>query len=245
MIANLLGTIAISNQVLVRGTNLTSGFNGSSPPPSVNTASVSPLSNSLLLLAVMLRRGDSVQPVQPTITGNGLTWVLVNSVYYDSVPPSMKTLFVFRAMGASPSTGSVTINIGAGNGVTDVIWTLDEFTNVNTSGTNGSGAIVQSVVNSDNSDTISTLTATLSAFSNIRNATYGAITISNLSTGVTSMAAGTGFTKLSDVDDNVTNNSIGSEFRSDNDTTVDVTAKNAGVTANSDIAIIAIEIAVQ
>ena len=73
------------------------------------TASHTPAPNTLQLLEVVARTNISVDTVQPTVTGNGLTWVLVNDIVYDTTSSSRKRLSVFRAMGSSPSTGACTI----------------------------------------------------------------------------------------------------------------------------------------
>lgn len=197
------------------------------------TASVSPTGNRLELLTVTSRTGISTEPNEPTITGNGLTWVKVDGVYWDTTSGSRKKTTVFRAMGASPSAGTIAIDFG-GQAQTDVIWSLVEFDGVDTSGTNGSGAIVQTATNSDGSATVSTITATLAAFSSVNNATFGAFGYSSASNNMT---VGSGFTESSDdwTTGNQTENFT--EYKLSNDTTVDASGG-----ANGEIGAIAIEI---
>jgi hypothetical protein len=124
---------------------------------------------------------------------------------------------VFRALGASPSSGTIAIDFG-GQNQTDVVWVLDQLSGIDTSGTNGSGAAVQSVSNTDETGTATSLTVTLAAFGSANNATFGAF--SNTVTGST-VTAGSGFTISGNVASG-TNIRGTTEFRNDNDTTVDM-----------------------
>jgi hypothetical protein len=155
--------------VAVAFSNLTSGGD-TTDLTSYSTASVSPGANRLLLLGVdAYIAAGSVQPPQPTISGNGLTWVLVNSVDHDAAGTDRGGTWLFRSMGASPSSGAITIDFGATT-ISACAWTLDDADGVDTSGTNGSGAVVQSVTASANDVTV---TATLAAFSDASNAGFG------------------------------------------------------------------------
>lgn len=101
------------------------------------TASITPTANRLVLAAVM-SEGTAAEEI-PAVTGNGLTWVEVLSIA-DAGPTNRLT--VFRALGASPTAGAVTFAFGATQ--TRCAWSIVEFASVDTSGTNGSGAVVQS-----------------------------------------------------------------------------------------------------
>lgn len=201
----------------VAGSNLTTGADTGGDASST-TASISPGSNRLVLLTVDQRTGISTDPNQPTATGNGLTWVVVNSIVYDTTSSSRKRVTVLRAMGASPSSGAVTIDFGGQNN-TDVHWSIDEFTGVDTSGTNGSGAIVQSVAEKDESGSASTLVVDLAAFGSTSNATFGGFGLST----ETGYAVGSGFSLLGTANTFTGSARVISEFRNDNDTTVDIT----------------------
>jgi len=187
---------------------------------SFSTASITPSANKLVLLSVASRVSGG-GTTAPTVTGNGLTWVLVRST---KEAASWNRISVFRAMGASPSSGATTISFGS---ITQLsaIWSVTEYTNMDTSGTNGSGAIAQIATNSGIA--VTTLTATLGAFSATANATYGAI-VSEVAGAITH---GTDFTEIHDV--NVTDNSLETEWKNSNDTTVDwswgPTARVAGI----------------
>lgn len=216
-------TISVSN--LATGAD-TDGSNGST------TTTVSPSANKLLLLSVSSRTGISTNPNQPTITGNGLTWVPINTVVWDETSSSRRRTTLFRAMGTSPSSGTISISF-SGQNQTDVIWIVDEASNVSTSGTNGSGAIVQSSTNDDESGSATGLTTTLSTFSDSYNATYGSFGLDTQN----SPSAGSGFSMVGQ-EDNGFSNSMGhiTEFKSTNDTSVDV-SNNAQTTLIGGVAV--------
>lgn len=215
----------------VTAANLTAGVDADGNSSST-TASVTPTANKLQLLTIRSRTGISADPNTPTATGNGLTWVTVNSIVYDSASSSRKRITVLRAMGSAPTSGTIAIDFG-GQNQTSVGWVLDEISGVDISGTNGSGAIVQSATNSDETVTTGTLTVTLSAFSSSKNATFGAFAEGGNGT----YTKGTGFTELASVADGTDLIDLLTEFRSDNDTSVDATDS-----VNSELGGIAIEI---
>lgn len=198
-------------------TNLTTGadIDGGS---SSTSASISPGANRLVLATIDQRTGITADPNQPTATGNGLTWVVVNSIVYDTSSSSRKRVTVLRAMGASPSAGAVTFDFGGQNN-TDVHWTIEECTGMDTSGTNGSGAIVQSVTAKDETGSASSLTVTLAGFGSADNATFGGFGVST----ETGYAVGSGFTLKGTSNTFAGSSRVISEFRSDNDTSVDIT----------------------
>ena len=191
----------------------TSGGSGAS---SYTTASIAPGANRLILAAVSQQGNAGDATV--TLSGNGLTWVQVANVV--SVTGT-RQFTLFRTIGSSPSSGVVTITCSATN---IVMWSISEFNGIDISGTNGSGALVQSATrdNEGNADTSTTIT--LGAFSNAANATFGALyaTIDALT-----ISAGTNFTLLSNI---TSPQSIGSEWRNDNATSVVLTYPS-----NSDI----------
>lgn len=202
----------------ISGSNLTSGYDtdGNS---TASTSSVSPSANKLLLLTVLSRTAITADPNQPTVTGNGLTWVAVDSLLWDTSSSSRKKTTVFRAMGSSPSTGAISIDFG-GQNQTHVSWGLEEFTGIDTSGTNGSGAIVQTAKGFDDTTEQASFTVTLGAFSNINNATFGAWGCGDDSSPTT---AGEGFTKYSDVTiSGAGDPRLTTEFKNSNDTSVDI-----------------------
>lgn len=192
------------------------------------TASITPSANKLILVWVgnVSTSGDQT----PTLTGNGLTWVQVASV--NGFPAAAARITLFRAMGASPSTGAVTIDFG-GTAQHRCLWSICEFGNVDTGGTNGSAAVVQSVTNLALAAT--SLTVTLGAFGSTGNATAGGFyTRGN---GSADLVPGSGFTQLGEVVQVDTSEGMLSEWRNDNDTSVDASWGNL-----EDIGGIAVEI---
>lgn len=160
---------------------------------SYSTASVTPSANKLQLLAVATRHG-SATPNTPTASGNSLTWVAIDNSHFDT-SGSQRKITLFRAMGSSPTSGAITIDF-AGQTQTGAVWALIEVTGMDTSGTNGSGAIVQSKTNQDTTGTATGLTITFdSAISSTDNAVFGTFGIGD---GNISMNPGTGFTELTD-----------------------------------------------
>lgn len=187
----------------VTATNLTA--NGStSTASSYNTASITPSSNNLVFAFV---KNDGGSQETASLSGNSLTWVQVATVTIGATA----RVSLFRALGASPTGGAVTISFGANQ--TSCDWVIDQFANVDTTGTNGSGAVVQSATNSDTSTTTS-LTVTLAAFGSINNATYGGFRSGS------AISAGSGFTIVGS--DGVSEYES-SEFRNDNATSVNAT----------------------
>lgn len=197
-------------------TNLTTGADIDGGSSSV-TASISPTANALLLLTIDQRTGITADPNQPTVSGNGLTWVAVDTIVYDTTTSSRKRISVFRALGASPSAGAVTIDFG-GQANTDAHWSIDQLTGVDTSGTNGSGAIVQVVTAKDETGTAPSLTVTLAAFGHAENATFGAFGVSTN----TALAVGSGFTLGGTAQSFAGSSAVLSEYKISNDTSVDI-----------------------
>lgn len=177
---------------------------------SSTTSSVSLASGAVEVLLVSSRTGITQNPNQPTVSGNSLTWTPVTSVLYDDNSDSRRKETVFIGTG-TPTTGTITINFG-GQTQTDDAWTLDEFTGVDTT-----NPVVQYAVNAiQEGGSQTTITATLSAFSDVNNATYGGFGFS----GNDGPVQGSGFTKLNSQISS-TNVGVLSEWKSTNDTTVD------------------------
>ena len=169
--------------------NLTSG-GSTTDGLSYNTASVSPGANRLILVSVFMRKYGG-GTFAPTVTGNGLTYVEVGST---TVPNMTGKIYLFRAMGASPTTGAINITDSGTGNCADITWCVDEFDGVDTSGTDGSGAIVQAV-SATSATASSGFTITLAALGDAtNNATYSAIGNNKFS----STTPGSGYTELSD-----------------------------------------------
>ena len=180
-----------------------------------DTASLTPSANKLVLIAIA--RGSGTQAIS-SVASDGLTWVEVANFTFSAG----YEVAVYRAMGASPGTDTITITFAAG--VNGVAWVVAEFGGVNTGGTNGSEAVVQSVTNSGTSQTPN---ATLSAFSSVDNATWA---VGATYVGTTQVyTAGTGFTLVNALGAGGGQIDCRDEFRNDNDTTATfATGTNAG-----------------
>ena len=148
---------------LARSATLTSAISDTDAT-STTTASITPTANALVLLYAFSNKATT--PDTPTATGNGLTWVQVATVTVGT-----HRITCFRAMGASPSAGAVTIDwvntqLARGH-------VIEQWTGVDTSGTNGSGALVQSATNSSGPD-VTSLTVSLAALGSASNGTSSA-----------------------------------------------------------------------
>jgi hypothetical protein len=118
--------VAIALEQTVTGSTLTGD---------ITLTSWTPVSNELLLIFIAQRD----EAIAPSASGNGLTWVEVANV--DNVQ-GQNGVSVWRAMGASPSTGSITVTL-SGN-TRPAFAVACRFSGVDTSGTNGSGAVENS-----------------------------------------------------------------------------------------------------
>lgn len=149
---------------------------------SYTTASQTDTGTRYYLLAVIARASVSAVPNTPTISGKGLTWDVINTQAFDASNPTRKKVILYRAYGTA-SSGTITIDFG-GQTQTHCMWLLEEVTGMDTSGTNGSGAIVQSATSGlDNTSGIFNHSATLSAFADAtNNAVFGVFSSDN-STG--------------------------------------------------------------
>lgn len=173
-------------------TNLDKG-NTLTQATSYLTNSITPAANALIIVSVeSLVLGTN--PNIPTITGDGITWVQVNTEF----DGSQIRITVFRGMSASPTAGALTISFGAQT-QHDINWSVEQATGVDITGTNGSGAVVQSVIATAASTTPS---ATLAALASVQNVAYGAVAGD---AGSPNFVKGTNFTELS----NQTNSSSG------------------------------------
>lgn len=188
-----------------------------------STQSWTPTANVLLLVSVISQKGSGTSPA-PTLSGNGVTWVQVATRQatqsgYDS------RITLFRSMGASPSTGSITITFGESQN--DCAWSVNEVSNVNTSGTNGSGAVGgtdgTNTQTNQTSGTNTSLTVTLAAFDSANNGTFGAF----YQWTPNAVTPGSGFSELGEV--NVASAIIHqTEWKNSNDTGVDATWASNG-----------------
>ena len=206
----------------ITATNLTTAGDGTDLA-SYATASVTPASNNLVL--VWAYSIAAAAAVTPTMTGNGLTWVQVASIDDAGNGTGLRRITLFRAMGAAPTAGGITISFGTQT-QTGCAWSVAQYTGMDTTGTNGSGAIVQSATNFV-ATTATSVTVTLAAFASVNNATTGGFGMP-LNTAALP-AVGAGFTLIGQINQLGPNLSLGSEFNAGNNTTVDMNAGAATV----------------
>ncbi len=161
--------------------------NGSSTlgPGTFNTAVFTPSTNSLVFLfaVAFYSAGPNVSPGN----GNGLTWANIfdSNIYTINASNSVG---LWRAMASSPSSGAISISTDA----TELVWDIFELTGVDTSGTNGSGAVVRGTVGFGSGPT--TITADLSGGpSGASNAIVG---FAGSHDATTTLGVGSGYTSI-------------------------------------------------
>jgi hypothetical protein len=106
------------------------------PGATSTTSSWTPGANELCLALVANRGSGAPSSHVNSVTGNGLTWVKI--LEKDDTQNAI-TLSWWRAMGASPTAGGVTVNHGLFPNA--CVIQLIRLSGVSTTGTNGSGAI--------------------------------------------------------------------------------------------------------
>jgi hypothetical protein len=199
--------------VAIGATLLTSsGSNGATP---YTTASISPAANALIEVDVVTLTFGGSTPPTVTLSGNGLTYVEVATIVFATGEATRLTRF--RAMGASPSSGAITITPSGASSI-GCIWSVKEFTGVDTSGTDGSGAYVQTTSNQTTGGDPSTLTLTLSALSD---ATNNAVSAAFGADNAELISPDTGYSELSDT--TVTDLAMETQWKLPGSTTVTAT----------------------
>jgi hypothetical protein len=157
------------------------------------TASVAPAANALVTIAVIGHTSGTAS-VDPIVTGGGMSsWVMVASITLDPIATPHKRMTVFRGMSAAPGSGPITINF-ASTTESNAAWIVSQWTGVNTTGTNGSGAIGQ-ILQTGRVDGVTSINATLAALSSPNNVAYGVVGTNGSAIGIT---PGAGFTEISE-----------------------------------------------
>lgn len=179
------------------------------------SASITPTANALVICDVLNINADLSPGDTPTVSGNGLTWVQVATLLYG--PGSgLPRLTRFRALGASPTSGAVTVSCSVNQAL--ICASIYEIAGVDTSGSNGSGAIVQTVTDTPSVvDATSTPTVTLAAFASSANLAIGALGYGG---DQFDTAPGTGFTGVHEISAGGVTSILATEYKL-NDTTVD------------------------
>ena len=140
---------------------------------SYQTASVKPDANALVLLFVTHSTPIFVvgPPTTPTVSGNGLVWLRVQTVTFGG--QNDRRLTCFRAMATAPAEGAVTMDFG-GQNQDYCAWSLFEYTDVDIDGS-GAAAVAQSSVAAGSGASL-TVALTPSADS-ARNVSVGALAL--------------------------------------------------------------------
>ncbi len=136
-----------------------------------STASVSPTANAVVLLAVFSCRTAGAAEAPATITGNGLTWTQIDTTRLYGTS-NFRSLSLWRGMSATPSASTIDLTFTSSH--ESVAWSVCQATGVNTSGTNGSGAIVQAVSADSDNGTGTSRTNSLAAFEYAGNVHFAA-----------------------------------------------------------------------
>lgn len=189
-----------------------------------NTASFTPPANQLII-AFIAGTDNAGTVTTPTLTGCNLTWVWLAEGIRGT-----KHVTAFRAMGASPTTGAV--SIANSSSQLDCLWSFVAFDNVPTTGTHGSDAVVQAVPGNFAASTGATIT--LAALADSGNATAGAF----LHAANEASTPGMDYSELGDVNHSGPVAGFASEWRADGNTTVNMSWATSSISAG-----VAIEIA--
>ncbi len=175
--------------------NLVSG-KSTSDATAFETEGFTPQANSLVLLFVTSARpalGGGVATV-PSVTGNGLRWVLERSVLYGA--NSDRRLSCFRASTATPLSDGAVIDFGTET-QDFCAWSMFEYTNVDVSSADGGSAIAQPFAVTS---TGQSLTATLSPSADPRrNVAVGALAVDSASGAAIDVSPGAGYSEIDEL----------------------------------------------
>ena len=175
------------------------------------------LANRLILVAVTVVRASGSTAEKPSISGLGATWTERGDVSYGGSSRFRTTLYSTTL--GSNQTGTIGISVVSTH--EHFLWQVVEY--------NDASTFVQMAAVNDGGATVTTLTATLAAFSDVNN---GAISfMAHAGSVASSVTGGAGWTELGEYVDGRT---VQCQWRADNDTTADVSwtgAQRAGMIA--------------
>jgi hypothetical protein len=214
----------------ITAAKLGTSLHTSTDASSYTYASATYSNNKLYLLFTNTSIASGTAPTVDTVSGGGITWVEVGTAGGRAYSGTVRRVQCFRGLVTSgATTGALTLTLSGTS--TQMHAVVLEFDGMDTSGTNGSGAIVQIVTNIA---TATSLTVTLAAFGSSDNRPVGWFCHrANEAT-----ANGTGYTELDD--GTGTTPSAGSEAEW-HATTADTTP-NASWATSSDSGGIGIEV---
>ena len=158
-----------------------------------------PSASKLQLVSVYMFTSFGSLPYTGTLSSGGTGLNFVDVIGSPVTVGGVLQCWVFRAM-KSGGLGSGTPAFSVGSASGDVwIWSVDEFDGVDTSGTDGAGAVLQSASGTQtNVGTNNPATATLGAFSSVNNGTYLAGGVRDGSGLLSNMTTPSGFTNIID-----------------------------------------------
>jgi len=135
------------------------------------TESQAPGANRLITCELVFQIfGGGTLPTGVSLSGNGITW---EEIAHSTFEAGIASTWLFRGMVASPSAGTVTITPSGDSSLKLCQWDFEDFDVVDTSGSNGSGAVVQSVAGSGPSANPQVITYSLAALGDaVNNATF-------------------------------------------------------------------------
>ena len=182
--------VAAQTAATITQTLLTSGNNAANQKV-YTTASIAPAPNALVTVAVLMRRSSGV--ISPTVSGGGMSaWQPVANADFDTQGAPTKRLIVFRALSATPGSGPITLSFASS--VSNVQWIVSQWAGVETGGTNGSGAIVQTGMT--RSDGATGLAVSLAPFASSNDVTFGLVGVAKNGPTVT---PGAGLAEIAEV----------------------------------------------
>jgi hypothetical protein len=88
------------------------------------TSSYTPTAGRLIVAGTLITASSA--PGTPTLTGNGLTWSLIDEIGYSTLAAPTKLLSVFQAPVISPSSGACEIASSSGT-LTSCTWSIVEL----------------------------------------------------------------------------------------------------------------------
>jgi len=170
-------------------------LNSATDGTSYTYASSTFANDTLYLLFMETSIASGTAPTLDTVTGGGLTWVSVTTLCYSTC---VRRLTVFRALVSSgATTEALTLTLGGGTS-TDGRGFVAACTGTDLTGTNGSGAVVQTATGTG---TTTNCDVTLAAFGDSANRPiYGMG--KRVSAATTPDSTPTAYTELSDITGN-------------------------------------------
>jgi hypothetical protein len=197
-------------------TNFSDGTNASSYTTATNFTS----NANSLYLAALLQHATALKTFTSLVhnaTTNPVTFVKIIDVTFNTIASPLDRLVVCRAMKPNASNAGTITTTWSGT-VSRNMFVLAEFTGTDTSGTDGSGAIVQTNTG-QSTEPATSLSITLTGASS-SNATYGAFGVALTNT---SMTVGSGYTRIVLAGIAAETDTLDTEWRADGNATVNET----------------------